>query len=205
MEKIKIKSEIEIKDIINIILVIVGGVLTFYLVNSISTRNDTIRTKQIMINELIDLYPSMKMKYTNQFSSNKDTLLIRVYMKNEGKYPIFYTSPNLYLISKKDTIQYYKTPDLYDYHGTISPNQEMKIEYSVYGYALDSIPEFVRMTYPVNIEKNLADTYADLLSSAIQTLDREKLKWITHISYNYGEETINMGKNEQWDSFFSNP
>ena len=98
------------------------------------------------------------MRYTNQFSANKDTLRIRIYMKNESQYPTFFTSPNLYLISGNDTIQCYNTPDLYDYYGTISPHQVMNIEYTVYGFASDSIPEFVRMRYPVNIDKKLADT-----------------------------------------------
>lgn len=200
-----INTNLDLKDIISFAFVIVGGIFSYCLIDSIASRNDTLRTKQILINELSDLYPNIKIHYTNEISHNMDTLRIRVYIKNEGKYPVSYNSPNLYLISKNDTIQDYSTPNLYSYWGILSPNKELNIEYIIHGYKKDSIPDQVRMNYQISLDNKLTDAYKELLSDAIQSLNDTSLNWITDKVFGYKEKIYKHKKNKIWNTFFENP
>ena len=203
MERLKINMEIELKDIINSILIVLGGILTYLLVTSVELENEKLKTKSLILERVNDLNPNLKTNYTNQFSKNKDTLYLKVFIKNLGNHSVFYTSPNLYLINKKDTIQHYETPNLFDYWGTISPGQEIKIEYLTYNYSEDSIPNYVRMRYPVSINNNLDLKLLEKFMKSDE--DKALLKWITNKDFLYAEKTYNYLENRIWNDFFENP
>lgn len=202
---IKINPEIEIKDIVNSILLIIGGIITFWLIDRVSVNNDTLRTKQILLNELPTLYPEMKIHFTNELSDDKTLLRIKVYMKNKGEYPLFVGYPSLYLMKGNDTIQYYSTPDLTLFGGLISPELEYEINYNVHSYNADSIPNRMAMTYAVNVDQKIINTYGNLLSEAIDQLNDSTIYWITHKQFKYSQEIFDYGENKIWDDFFQNP
>ena len=199
----KINTEIELKDLIQIILIIVGGILTYCLVNSVKTKNDTIRTKQLLLKEIPALYPSLQINYTNQFNKNMDTLYIKVFMKNYGQFPVFVPSPNLYLLSNMDTIWGYQAPNLFTTYGNLTPNQERKIEYIIYGY--NNIPDSIRMSYPVNLDKKIKEIYSEVLSESFSSMNNLDINWITKKRYDYFEKSYPYGKNTIWKDFFDNP
>jgi hypothetical protein len=214
MEKLKIKMEIELKDVINSVLIIFGGILTYCLITSVevtiaksSLENEKLKTRFLILEKVDEkakeLTPNLKINYTNQFSKNKDTLYVKVYVKNIGEHSVFYTSPNLYLISGKETVQYYNAPNLFDYWGDIYPGQELKITYLAYDYAKDSIPEFIRMRYPVTIKNNVNLKLVEQYIKSDE--DKALLDWITNKDYLYEEKAYNFGKNGIWADFFSNP
>ncbi|MEP0262431.1 hypothetical protein [Dokdonia sp.] len=199
----KVKTEIELKDLIQIILIIIGGILTYCFVNAITVKNDTVRTKQLLLEEIPALYPSLQLNYTNQFNESKDTLYIKVYMKNYGKFPVFVPSPNMYLLSQKDTLWGYKTPNLFSTYGSLAPGQERKIEYIVYQYP--EIPDSIRMRYPVNLDEEITKIYSEVLSESLKSMSHENIDWITNKKYDYYEETYQHGDNTIWNDFFDNP
>lgn len=202
---IKVNKEIELKDVINICIVILGGLLTYFLITSVTTRNDTIRTMQLLFQETNDLRPNVQLNYTNELTASKDTLRIKVYLKNNGKYPVFTTSPNLYLLVNNDTIQYYNTPDLNNFWGVIGPDSEYFINYTFFGFATDSIPTHVRMTYPVNTDKSITSIFSELMTDAFKSIDDEYLNTVTRKNYLYFERVYVNGTNPIWQSFSENP
>lgn len=201
----KVNTEIELKDLIQIIIIIVGGIFTYCLVNSVITKNDTIRTKQLLLKELPALIPNLKIHYTNQFSKEKDTLFLKVYMKNFGQNPLFVPSPNLYLLFQTDTIWGYEAPDLFSTYGSLDYQQERRINYTIYGYP--EIPDSIRLSYPTfSGNKKLVELlYSEVLSESFKSIKEKDIEWLTNKEYKYYEETYQQGDNDIWKDFFDNP
>jgi hypothetical protein len=201
----KVKTEIELKDLLQIILLIIGGVLTYSMVDCVATKNDTIRTKQLLLKEIPALYPNLQTNYTNQFSKNKDTLYVKVYLKNFGQFPVFIPSPNLYLLHKTDTIWGYKAPNLFSTFGSLNPQQERKIEYFFLGYSKNKIPDSIRMIYPVNLDNKIVEVYSEVLKENLNSINSHSINWITNKEFNYYEAVYDYGDNDIWEDFFENP
>ena len=147
----------------------------------------------------------MDINFTNELSEDKKLLKIKVYIKNKSEYPLFVSYPSLYLMAGMDTIQFYNTPDLTNFGGLISPEQEYQINYNVHSYNADSIPGKIGMIYSVNVDQNIINTYGNLLSEAIDQLNDSTIYWITHKEYKYIQEIFEYGGNDIWDDFFENP
>lgn len=206
MAKITLKKEIELKDLINILLLIIGGILTYFLINASEVKNNTLKTKQLLLQELPDLYPNLKINYTNQFSPTKDSLLLRVYMKNEGKFPLELKWIYLHLKMGNKIINHssYQKPNLYDYKGHINPGTEFQIQYEIMDYG-DSIPDRIELNYVTFLDTNIVKAYQELLTERIKSLDDSTLLWITKKEFTYRERTYEYGKNPKWDDFFEKP
>lgn len=201
----EINKKLDLKDIISYTLIIIGGLLSYFFIDSVTSRNETLKTKQALIKELPDLYPNIKIHYTNELTPNSDSLRLKIYLKNEGIYPVLVNKPKLYLQSQSDTIESYTYLLNQGFSGTLSPNKEFKINYTIGNYHKDSIPDLVRVRLEIRLDDELKRAYSRLLSESISIIKQKSFNKLTCKKFKYDEKVYKHGDNKIWNDFFENP
>ncbi len=200
----RLNTEVKLIELAKLLVLIVGGMLAYFLIDKVSAHNDKLLIQKQFLEELPDFYPNLKINYTNQFNSNGDSLYSKVYLENKGRYPVWVYYPIVKLLDEKqkDNGDYF-TENLKGFSGLISPGSSFEITYL--NQADTALHKFAKLDYKVEVDKHLKTIYGCLFQDVLDNIDEETFNYITTKHFGYMEKTYLHDTNPNWDNFFENP
>ena len=202
-----INWKIDIADLINIILLIIGAIVAYFLLDRFQKEDSRFAVIETLAENVKSISPGLDVHYTNQLSDDGKKLEFRVYIKNVSNHDVWVGPSELYYLSGNDKRTHIRTDDVFGFNNMLAPQVDLCIEFN----KDVSIEATKKVSISFNAETIAA--YSNTLLLAVSELSDNELKKKIKSSidsnivkrYGYEEEIYRNGKNEIWKTFCESP
>ncbi|MFC4996102.1 hypothetical protein [Rubritalea tangerina] len=123
----KINWAIDIADLITILLMIVGGIIAYFLIDRNSKADSRFAVIETLANNVKNISPGLKVHYTNQLSKDRKHLYFKVYVKNISDHDVSLPIPQLQYISSSGEATAIASDDLLGFGSMLAPGADLFI------------------------------------------------------------------------------
>ena len=201
-----INRKIDLADLINIVILVIGGVLGYFLLDRFQKEDSRFSVIETLAENVKSISPGLDVHYTNQISKDGTKIEFRVYIKNVSSHDVWVGPAKLDFLSSDGKRSQISTDDVRGFKSMLAPEVDLCIEFE---------KERTDLTNEVSLSFT-AETiaaYSNTLLLAVSELSDDELtdKITDSINsnitknYDYLEELHQSDKNPIWDTFCDSP
>ena len=209
-----INWKIDLADLINTVLIIIGGVLGYCLIergqaenSRIQAENSRIAIVETLAGNIKSISPGLDTHYTNRISADGSRVDYRVYIKNVSSHDIWIPVPTFKYQSADSNAQTISLEGVKGFKSMLAPGVDLCIPFSL------PRPQHPGASPSLEFEATTLDAYRDTLLLAVDGISNVELKDAlkasieknTRKTYGYGEQIYAHEDHPIWEDFCSNP
>lgn len=197
-----INWKIDLGEIINITLLLIGGALGYYLIDRIQQEDSRFEVIETLADNLKNISPGLDVHYTNQISRDGKDIEFKAYIKNVSGHDVYIGSPFLHFHLADKKIHPVDLKDVAGFNNMLAPEIDLCLNFKV---SLVKNAELASIVF----QADTIDAYRNALLLAVEQLSEaevkddivKSIKDHTSKKYSYRESFYAHGKNKVWDNF----